>query len=99
FSVDSVSNSRNAISFSGSVAQVEAAFQTEIHHYNVNGVTHTANAAPLSIPSAFAGVVLSVRNVSDFRPHPLHRLRSPATVSPNYTLNSGSGQFHFLAPR
>jgi len=98
FSIDSVSNSRNAITFSGTVAQVEAAFQTQIHHYNVKGVTHTANAAPLSIPSAFAGVVLSVRNVSDFRPHPLHRLRSPATVGPQFTFNSGSGQFHFLAP-
>ena len=98
FSIDSVSNSRNAITFSGTVAQVEAAFQTQIHHYNVNGVTRTANAAPLSIPSAFAGVVLSVRNVSDFRPHPLHRLRSPATIGPQFTFNGGSGQFHFLAP-
>lgn len=98
FSIDSVSNSRNAITFSGTVAQVETAFQTQIHHYNVKGVTHTANAAPLSIPSAFAGVVLSVRNVSDFRPHPLHRLRSAATVGPQFTFNSGSGQFHFLAP-
>ena len=96
FSIDSVSNSHNAITFSGSVAQVEAAFQTQIHHYNVNGVTHTANAAPLSIPSAFAGIVLSVRNVSDFRPHPLHRLRS--AIGPQFTFNSGSGQFHFLAP-
>jgi subtilase family serine protease len=97
FSIDGVSNSHNAISFSGTVAQVEAAFQTQIHHYNINGVTHTANSTPLSVPSAFAGVVLSVRNISDFRPHPLHRLRRPA-VSPQYTFTSGGVQYHFLAP-
>ena len=97
FSIDSVSNSRNAISFSGTVAQVESAFETQVHHYNISGVTHIANAAPLSIPSAFAGVVLSVRNVSDFRPRPLHRLRRPA-ANPQYTFSSGGTQYHFLAP-
>ena len=99
FSIERVSNSRNSISFSGTVAQVEAAFQTQMHHYTVHGVAHTANSAPLSIPSAFAGVVLSVRNVSDFRPHPLHRLRRASPqYTPQYTLNSGGSQFHFLAP-
>ena len=98
FSINGVAKSRNAISFSGTVAQVESAFQTEMHQYNIRGVTHTANAMPLSIPSAFAGVVLAVRNVSDFRPHPLHRLRKPVAESPQYTFGSGSTQFHFLAP-
>lgn len=97
FSIGRISNSRNAITFSGTVAQVEAAFQTEIHHYTVDGVTHTANAAPLSIPSAFAGVVLSVRNISDFRPHPLHRLRRSA-AGPQFTISNGGTQYHFLAP-
>ncbi|MGC2161633.1 MAG: protease pro-enzyme activation domain-containing protein [Silvibacterium sp.] len=98
FSVDRVANSRNAISFSGTVAQVESAFQTQIHHYSINGVTHTANAAPLSIPSAFAGVVLAVRNVSDFRPHPLHRLRRSTAITPQYNWSSNGTQYHFLAP-
>lgn len=96
FSVDRVSNSRNAVSFSGTVAQVEAAFQTEIHHYTIRGVTHIANSEPLSIPAALAGVVMSVRNVSDFRPHPLHRAQR--AVNPQYTLSSGGVQYHFLAP-
>jgi subtilase family serine protease len=92
FAVDRISNSQNAITFSGTAAQVEAAFQTQLHRYNVNGVVHTANASALSIPAALGGVVLSVRNVSDFRPHPLHRPR------PSFTIASGSTQFHFLAP-
>ena len=37
FSVDRVANSHNSISFSGTIAQVESAFQTEIHNYKVDG--------------------------------------------------------------
>ncbi|MGH7995419.1 MAG: S53 family peptidase, partial [Opitutaceae bacterium] len=98
FSVDRVANSRNAISFSGTVGQVEAAFQTQIDHYKIRGVTHRANAGALSIPSALAGVVLSVRNISDFRPHPLHRRPPPAVVRPQYTFTSGATHDHFLSP-
>jgi subtilase family serine protease len=98
FSVDRVAASRNAVAFSGTVAQVESAFQTQLHHYNINGVTHTANASALSLPSALAGVVLSVRNISDFRPHPLHRLHGASAVSPQYDFGSGSSAQHFLAP-
>jgi subtilase family serine protease len=98
FSVDRIANSQNAIVFSGTVAQVETAFQTQVHIYSINGETHRANATALSIPSALAGVVQSVRNVSDFRPHPMHRLRSGAQVSGNYDFTSGSTTYHFLAP-
>jgi subtilase family serine protease len=98
FSVDRVSNSQNAIVFSGTVAQVESAFQTQVHHYSVNGVTHTANAGAFSIPSALGGVVLSVRGVSDFRPHPLHRFQHASAVNSNYNFGSGSSAQHFLAP-
>lgn len=95
FTIDGIDNSHNAITFSGSIAQVESAFQTEIHRYRIRGVTHIANATPLSIPSAFAGVILSVRNITDFRPHPLHRLRHAA---PRYTVSSGGTTYHFVAP-
>jgi subtilase family serine protease len=96
--VERVSNSRNAISFTGTVAQIESAFQTEVHRYNINGVTHTANASAFVIPSALAGVVLSVGNVSDFRPHPLHKLRTAAQFNSNYNFSSGGATYHFLAP-
>ena len=51
FTVTSVAESSNAIGFSGSVASVERAFQTQIHNYSVNGETHFANATQISIPS------------------------------------------------
>ena len=44
FTVDKVADSRNAIWFSGTAAQAEAAFHTSIHKYFVNGKMHFANA-------------------------------------------------------
>jgi subtilase family serine protease len=74
------------------VAQVESAFHSEIHHYNVNGEKHFANADELSVPTALAGAVQGFRGLDDFRPRP--HLRMPA--SSKYT-SSVSGN-HFLAP-
>jgi len=91
FSIDSVSASGNRISFSGSVARVETAFQTELHRFNVGGESHFANATELSVPASLSGLLLSVRGLDDFRPKPRFR---PA--SPNFT-SSISGN-HFLAP-
>ena len=98
-SVDRVSNSHTSISFSGTVAQVESALQTEVHNYNVDGESHFANATSISIPSALSGVVQSVRNLNDFRPKPHARLRSPQStpVNPNFT--SAQGGAHYLTPK
>ncbi len=66
FTVTSVAQSRNAISFTGSIANVEKAFQTKIHNYNVNGEAHFANATQISIPGALTGSVVSVRGPQRF---------------------------------
>lgn len=78
------------ISFSGDVTHLEAALQTTINRYQVQGVEHLANATEISLPSAVANVTLGVRNLADFRPHPRVRLR------PHY--NYGTTGDHFLAP-
>ena len=98
-SVDRIANSHTSISFSGSVAQVESAFQTEIHNYNINGATHFANATSISFPSALAGIVQSVGNLNDFRPKPHTRIRTPQStqVTPNFT--SSQGGAHYLTPK
>ncbi len=98
FAIDHVSNSHNSISFSGTVGQAESAFQTEIHSYKVDGETHFANATEISVPSALAAVVLSVRNLDDFRPKPQVRFRKsqPGTAQPNFT--SGQSGAHYLTP-
>jgi subtilase family serine protease len=89
--VNGVSRSRNEISFSGIVGQVEYTLRTELHRYLINGEQHMANASDLSLPEAFVGEVLGVRGLNDFHPKP--RLR---TASPRFTSNvSGS---HFVNP-
>ena len=70
FTVTSVAASKNSIGFSGNIAAVEKAFQTQIHNYSLNGETHFANAAQISIPSSLAGTVSSVRGLDDFRLKP-----------------------------
>ena len=90
FSIDSVARSRNAIHFSGTAGQVEQAFSTEMHYYNVEGKQHFAPSTELSIPAALAPVVLAVGNLNDFHPRPMHIL--PA--HPQFT-SSQSGSVHF----
>jgi hypothetical protein len=93
FTVTSTAASSNAISFSGSVASAERAFQTEIHNYSVNGETHFANATQISIPSALNGIVSSVHGLNDFRLKP--RVQK-ARLAPHFT--SGQSGVHLLTP-
>ncbi len=65
--VSEIAPSRNAIHFSGTVAQVEQAFQTELHALSVDGEAHFANTTAPMLPSAFAGTVASVRGLDNFR--------------------------------
>ncbi len=92
FTINSVAQSNNSISFSGPIAAVEAAFQTKIHNYSVNGETHFANATQISVPSSLAGTVSSVRGLNDFRLKP--RVR-PAS-NPHFT--SGISGAHYVTP-
>jgi uncharacterized protein (TIGR03437 family) len=88
-----VARGRNWIAVNGTAAQLESALQTEIHTYLVNGETHFANATDPSVPTAFAGVVRSIRGLNDFRAKPAKR--PSRHLIPDYT--SGSGN-HYLAP-
>ncbi len=93
-SVNSVSRSRTRIHFSGTAAQVGAAFRTSIHQYLVNGRMHFANATDPAIPSALASVVVGVRNLNNFRPKP-RKVQTRTMPAPRYTSSSGG---HFLSP-
>ena len=90
FAVTSVANSRNEISFEGTVSQVEATFQTEIHNYLVGSVVHFANATNPSVPAALAPAVLAIGHLHDFAPKPrvLARPHLTSYISGN----------HFLTP-
>lgn len=58
------------VAVSGAAAQIENAFQTKIHRYQVNGVAHFANAVEPSVPAAIGSVVMSIRGLTDFRMKP-----------------------------
>ena len=98
FTVEGVSRGRTEIFLTGTVAQIEKAFGTEIHRYDVNGEMHYANAIDPSLPASFADAVLAIRNLDDFRPRPrLHVRRiTPEDIAAHFT-SSSSGN-HFLAP-
>jgi len=74
-----VSNSRNLVSFDGTVAQVESVFSLEMHNYLVNGELHLANAGEPSVPAALAGLVLSMGHLHDFSPRPRVKVRPHLT--------------------
>jgi subtilase family serine protease len=76
FTVTSVSRDRMAIHFSGVAAQAESAFHVEIHNLSVNGVPHIANMTDPQIPAALSTVVLGVKGLHNFLPHPLHKVGS-----------------------
>jgi len=98
FTVTAVAQSNNSISFSGSVAAVEGAFQTKIHNYSVNGETHFANATPISLPNALAGAVNSVSGLNNFRLKPKVRLAKNNSTGPSARFTSGVTGTHYLAP-
>jgi uncharacterized membrane protein len=100
FKIDEIPASHQQIVFSGTEAQLENAFHTEIHYYRANGAMHMANAQDPQIPAAFAGVVSGVLSLHDFRR--TSAITSPRSlgapqadgVLPQYT----SGNTHYLFP-
>lgn len=92
--VVSVARGKNWIAVSGTAAQVEAAFRTEIHNYLVNGETHYANTSDPSVPAAFSSVVKGIRGLTDFRLKP--RMLRASRVKVNYT--NGSCDSYCVAP-
>ncbi|MGC2228747.1 MAG: protease pro-enzyme activation domain-containing protein [Candidatus Sulfotelmatobacter sp.] len=100
FQVFSVPRGRTSVSFSGTAAQIQSAFKTEIHRYNVNGQTHIADSTPAEVPAALSGVVTGVRGLNDYHPKPMyvrpvHGGRN--APHPSFTApDEGTG--YFLAP-
>lgn len=105
FSIGRIGRSGRWIEFSGVAAQVEAAFRTQMRHYQVGGKIHTANATDISIPASLFPAVRGVLSLHDFTSRPMLAshyviLRDSAgkfvPASPAFTTSSGA--FHFLTP-
>lgn len=83
FSVNEVSKDRMSIRFSGTATEVEAAFHAPIHNLVVRNQPHIANMSDPQIPAALAPVVLGVKALHNFFPHPLSRIGSPVRQIPD----------------
>jgi subtilase family serine protease len=94
FTMIQPAHGRNWVSFTGTAAQVENAFRTEIHHYNVKGELHYANANAPQIPAALAGIVSGVRGLDDFHPRPT----GIRHARPDYFYSTQQGSANYIAP-
>jgi len=72
--VDEISKNHLSIRFSGTAAQVESAFHTEIHNFDLQGEAHIGNMTDAKIPAALAPAVVGVKALHNFFPRPLHRM-------------------------
>ena len=103
--INQVHAGRLAIEFSGTAGQVSEAFQTEIRRFQVNGLTHLANATDPSIPAALAPVIAGLAPVNDFHPQPRLKVLGQAQfnaktheANPQWTYPAGGGVYFVLAP-
>jgi len=92
FKVTYVARGHDYLSFDGNAAQVQSAFRTEIHSFDVNGKMHFANVRAPMVPAALSGIVGGFRGMHDFLPH------SMIKQHPDYTVTTGGGSFTVLAP-
>lgn len=89
--------SRMVIDFSGNAGQIQEAFHTAIHRYDVAGAAHIANAGDPEIPAALARVVAGVVSMHDFRPRHMARVRRPGARA-EYTFTQFRQQVHAMVP-
>jgi subtilase family serine protease len=93
FTVVKTARGRNFIVFSGTAAQVDKTFQTQLHNFKINGENHFANTAAPVIPAALSGVVSGFRGFNNFRAKTqAHRAKH------NYTFNIDDSTYYYLAP-
>jgi subtilase family serine protease len=109
FVVGEVFPSRISIQFTGTAAQVQAAFHTTLRTLQVRGVTHFSNMTEPQIPAALSGIVAGVTGLHDFQPrsmrHDLGQVRyhrgtwSFVGPQPAFTVDSPThGTFYAVAP-
>ncbi|MFI5142556.1 MAG: protease pro-enzyme activation domain-containing protein, partial [Thermoanaerobaculales bacterium] len=90
FAIDEVGKGGTWINFTGTVADVETAFRTQIHDYLVAGEVHHANAVDPSMPRALTSLVAGIVSLHDFLPQPAGH-----TVRPDTNITNGA---HWLSP-
>ena len=96
FEITHTARGRNSVSFSGTAAQVRAAFGTEIHQYLVNGNLYYSNATEPAMPRALAEVVLGIQALDNYPLRPRAVVRKVKEPAAHFT--SGVTANTFVAP-
>ena len=107
FTVAKIYSGKTVIEFTGTAGQVERAFATAIHNYQVNGKLYSANASDPQIPVALAPVVMGVVSLHNFRRDfyarrfgTLRKAAGKSVLEPLVTLPNpfGQGSFYGVGP-
>jgi fibronectin type 3 domain-containing protein len=77
------------LTFRGSVGQVETAFHTAMHYFEVDGALHYANVTAPQIPAQFLPLLRGIRGLHDFAPHPGARVHTQAASLPQWQSSPG----------
>jgi subtilase family serine protease len=87
--VDSISNSRERIIFSGPASGMANAFGAEMHYFTVSGEKRISITAEPQIPAALGQVVKSIRGLFTVKYYPQHE--GETVPQPSHNVASGSG--------
>jgi pseudomonalisin len=105
--VDSISNSRERIVFSGPASAIATTFGAEMHYFTVAGEKRISITAEPQIPAALGNVVKSISGLYTVKLYPQHRSEtvqvplhnivsdSRSSAEPEFTLSDGS---HAITP-
>ena len=92
FDIITIARGRRYIAFNATALQIQNALKTEIHHYEVNGELHFANATDPSVPEAIQPLVLGFMGLDDFRQKAQAHHKDP---SPDFTATIGT---YYITP-
>ncbi|HEY0309325.1 MAG TPA: protease pro-enzyme activation domain-containing protein [Acidobacteriaceae bacterium] len=107
FAVTQIARGGIFVRFSGTVAQANRAFHTQIHRLTMDGQSHISSLAAPQLPNEIAKVVGGISGLQDFRLKPPSHTPSARTSAmrkiagdarPAATFNTPSGIDHEIAP-
>lgn len=105
FQVAGTNKGRTAVEFSGTIGQLQDAFQVSIRRFSAHGLEHLANATDPSIPAALAPVIAGIANLNDIKPRPMSVMgprgswsESTQRIVPDLSIPINNQPFLFVTP-